>query len=109
MDWSIYNSWYDFLIKTEYKDSIIDRTIREFRRISSDQNNNKYLKSNMFEEKNNISAFNWCEYGKINNLLDKILKIFQNSPELKYELSKFNLNFLMLPRTCCKSTQKYQK
>lgn len=109
MDWKIFNIWYDFLLESEHKDIIIDKTIREFRRISSDQKNNKYKIVNQVENKNTISAKNWAEYGKINNLLDKILKIFLNTSDLKSELNKFSLNLLMLPRLCCKTTQKYQK
>jgi hypothetical protein len=109
MDWKSFNVWYDFLLKIEYKDIIIDKTIRDFRRIDSDQKNNKYKISNQVENKNIISNEDWKMYGKINNLLDKILKMFSNISELKTKLNAFDLGLLMLPRLCSKTTQKCQK
>jgi len=109
MDWNIFHKWNSFLLQTEYKGNIIDKTIREFGRVLSDQNNNIYMHSNSVENKNIIVENNWRIYGKINNLLDKIKKIFISNSELKYEVEKFKLNFLILPRLICKTTQKYQK
>lgn len=72
MDWKIFHEWNSFLLQIKYKDNLINKTIREFNRVLSDQNNNKYKNSNELEYKNNISKENWQMYGKINNLLDKI-------------------------------------
>jgi hypothetical protein len=109
MDWKIFHEWNSFLLQLKYKDNIIDKTIREFNRVLSDQSNNIYKNSKQIEDKNNISKNNWQMYGKINNLLDKIQKIIINNSELKSDVEKFKLNFLMLPRLCCNTTQKYHK
>ena len=99
MDWKIFNEWNEFLIKQEYKDVIINRTIGEFRRVLSDQISNIFLIEKLFEEKINITKDNWYLYGKINNLLDKIKK------SKFYISADMNLN---LPRMRCQTSQKCQ-
>ena len=107
MDWKIFHEWNSFLLQLKYKDNLIDKTIREFRRVLSDQNNNIYMNSKQLEDKNIITKENWQMYGKINNLLDKIQKIIINNSEFNSEVEKFNLNFLNLPRFCCNTKQIY--
>ena len=109
MDWKIFHQWNSFLIQTQYKETIIDRSIREFRQVLSDQSSNIFVKNLSYEDRNNITDINWHMYGKINNLLDKIYKIYSSSSEKMIELDNFNLSILTLPRMRCKTSQKYQK
>jgi hypothetical protein len=95
MDWKIFNEWRSLLLKTEYKDNLISKTVGELNRVLSDQISNSYFQSELLENKHTITNKNWELYGKINNLLDKIQK--------KYFKDTDNL---YLPRMSCKSTQK---
>jgi len=92
MDWEIFQLWHNYLLNTEYKDNLIDKGISEFSRVLTDHKNGF---SDFTEAKQNITKYEWKKYGKINNILNK-LKI------------KFNIN-LELPRTRCKTSQKFNR
>jgi hypothetical protein len=88
MDWTNFELWNNFLLKTEYKDININNAISEFSRVLTDQKIG-------FESKEKINKIAWKLYGKINGILNKIK-------------NKYNIN-LELPRNRCKITQKFNR
>jgi hypothetical protein len=92
MDWEQLQLWHNYLINTEHKDVLLQKSISDFNKVITDHKN-KF--SNFDQNKEDLTKKDWDTFGKINVILNKI--------KIKYKIN------LELPRKSCKNSQKYKK